>query len=64
MQNKKLKPVQIPIESHAILKEYCELHDGAGMAKVLERLIKENCSTRIKLKTPAETAGVNKLSSK
>ena len=42
MQNKKFKPVQIPIESYNILKKYCELNDNKRMARVLERLINEN----------------------
>ena len=40
---KKIKNIKISIESHKLLKEYCE-EKGYKIYKFLEELIKKNCS--------------------
>jgi hypothetical protein len=42
---KKIKNLKISIESHDILKKYCEKH-GIKMYRFLENLIKEKCQTK------------------
>lgn len=40
---KKIKNLKISVESHTILKNYCDKH-GIKIYKFLENLIKEKCS--------------------
>jgi hypothetical protein len=40
---KKIKNIKISLESHSILKEYCE-KKGLKLYKFLENLIIKNCS--------------------
>jgi hypothetical protein len=42
---KKIKNLKISIESHDILKKYCEKH-GIKMYRFLENLIKEKCQIK------------------
>jgi hypothetical protein len=42
---KKIKNLKISIESHQILKTYCD-KQGIKMYKFLENLIKEKCSVK------------------
>lgn len=39
---RKIKNLKISVESHSILKKYCE-KNGLKIHKFLERLIEENC---------------------
>jgi len=41
-ENKKIKNIKISIESHNILKQYCE-NKGIKIYRFLENLIIENC---------------------
>lgn len=40
---KKIKNIKISIESHELLKKYCEKH-GLKIYKFLEKLIEDNCA--------------------
>jgi hypothetical protein len=42
---KKIKNLKISVESHEILKKYCD-KKGFKMYKYLENLIRENCSEK------------------
>jgi hypothetical protein len=42
---KKIKNIKISIDSHRILKTYCDKH-GIKMYKFLENLIKEKCKDK------------------
>lgn len=42
MENNNYKPVQLPINSFKLLKEYCD-KNGFKMGKFLEKIIEKNC---------------------
>jgi hypothetical protein len=42
---KKIKNLKISVESHDILKKYCDSH-GIKMYRFLENLIKEKCQIK------------------
>jgi hypothetical protein len=43
-QNKKIKNIKISIDSHALLKKYCE-KNGYKIHKFLEKIIYDNCKS-------------------